>query len=329
MTKGIQPKPLIEVGQIFAKYLGKDWIRDRNEIVDVVNEFREYLYIDPEMPNLFNDRYYSIELSEFHEDSHSTCTCAGNKYRGLVLPDDIDGILNVWTDQKPLRTHSRWWEGRVGRVDGDKITNSTTPQNQISPTRRTMRSAGDLHIISYNAADNDKTVVIEYVDCLCDTVKVRVSLDEKSPKVIKGVHGIKSISSSGSLVGSWKLTESDGYELGEYTKHNSIPQYQVLKVSVDNCVDKVLIQGNQKFQPVCYDHDIVEVGSTIIIKHAARMLTYDDALDTPSLSKSELDRRKMLDLVSGAFARNRGQEKEDSTHKRPNGLLPKTLTYRK
>ena len=330
MIKGIQPKPLIEVGKMFAHYLGKNWERDRNEIVDIINEFREYLYIDPEMPDLFTEKYYCLSISTFHDVCTCTCSCEGNKYKGVVIPDDIDGILDVWVDNEPLRTHSRWWEGRVGRITGNNITKSTIPTNQIRPTRRMMRKAGDLVIHATNAHDNGKEVVIDYIDCLCDVQKVKVTLDEKSPKIIKDVHGIKSISSPSDLAGSWKLSESDGYELGEYTKHNSIPQYQVLKISVSDCAcDKVLIQGNQKFEPVCYDHDIVEVGSRVIIKHAASMLTYDDALDTPSLSKSELERRKMLSLVLGAFDRNKGKQEQDNIVRRSATLIPNKLSYRR
>ena len=75
---------------------------------------------------------------------------------------------------------------------------------------------------------------------------------------------------------------------------------------------KILIHGSQKFKPVWFDSDIVEVGSRLIVESAARMFRYgENGTEADEINRSRLDEEKLKKLVKGALDRQRGQSRQD------------------
>ncbi len=315
MIDGIQPDTVLNVGQIMAEALGKDWCRDRKEIVTYINKYREYLHLMYSEFKLFTNKFYCIELECFPEDCNSTCSCNGDTYRGVTIPNDIDGILEVWEDHEPLRTYSKWWEGRVGVITGDRPrTNmSVTLVHQQFPTERPLQKVSLLKFYTSSPDDDGKIVSLKVDTILAKNQEIRVTLQGdgmvQTKEMVKVIHSVVLPSN---LCGTVSLLDSNGYELSEYSGYDTVPSYRRLKVNTPCGSGKILIHGNQKFKPVWFDSDIVEVGSRLIVEAAARMFRYGETgTESDDISRSRLDEERLRKLVMGALDRKRGQSKQD------------------
>ena len=180
MIDGIQPDTVLNVGQIMAEALGKDWCRDRKEIVTYINKYREYLHLMYPEFKLFTNKFYCLELQCFPEDCTNTCSCAGDTYMGVTIPNDIDGILEVYEDHEPLRTYSKWWEGRVGVVTTDRPRTvlSSILVHQQFPTERSLQSPSILKFYA-NSSEEISPVMVPICCRAC-----LISIAKKSPEVL-------------------------------------------------------------------------------------------------------------------------------------------------
>lgn len=314
---GIQPKTVLEVGQIVAGALGKDWCKDRKEIVDYINRFREDLYLMYSDFKLFTNKFYCIELQCFPQKCMDVCRCGDDVYYGVTIPEDIDGILAVWEDHEPLRTYSKWWEARVGIVTkGQPQTYmSTTLVHEQFPTQRCLQKTTPIQFYADNEEDHGKVVRI-VVDTVFDKRKeYRVNLvGDGVIGIPDSVSHIHSVVLPSDLCGKVTLAQEDGYELSEYSGYDTVPSYRRLKVSVPCGSGKILLHGNQKFKPVFFDSDIVEVGSRRILETAMRAYRYgENSTDTEQLRKAGMEESKLKKLIKGALDRSRGNSDQDPT----------------
>lgn len=318
--EGIQPRPLSEVGPMFAEFLGKDWEASRQEIVDLVNEFRESLYLHPDLPKLFTHKFYCIRPCCYPMSCSCTCSsdCA-DTFRGFTLPSDIESIEGAWEDAEPLRLHSSWWEGRTGRKSNNtEPTISLLDTGHISPTRRPMREPGPISIYTECNADDDKTLVIKALDCWGEVTEHLVKLQGGGVVETEDLFGIYSITLP-QIEGHVRLSVGD-YELSTYSRYdNRVPQYKIIKVNTGSCgCDKILIHGNQRFAPIWFDTDIVEVGSRIIIREAVNALKYGrEGSDQKELQRALIAENKMIRLIKSALKRSKGGMTQDGHLFRP------------
>ena len=316
MIDGIQPDTVLNVGQIMAETLGKDWCRDRKEILVYINKYREYLHLMYPEFKLFTNKFVCMEVQCFPEDCTSTCFSKDETYYGVTIPNDIDGILEVWEDHEPLRTYSKWWEGRVGvsTRHRSKGVMSTSLVHQQFPTERNLMAPSILKFYANSEEDEGKIVRLKVDTILRKNQEVKVILSGdgvvRTKEVVRAIH---SVILPSDLCGTVVLTDENEFELSEYSSYETIPSYRRLKIHSEYChVGKILIHGNQKFKPIWFDSDIVEVGSRLIVEAAARMFRYGEiGTDPAEIRRSEIDERKLNKLVVGALDRKRGQSKQD------------------
>jgi hypothetical protein len=326
MSDGIQPDTVLNVGQIMAEALGKDWCRDRKEIVTYINRFREDLYLMYPEFKLFTNKFYCLELQKFPEECLRTCGCGGATYTGVTIPNDIDGILSVWEDHVPLRTYSKWWEGRVGRITNSEpqTSLSSTLVHQQFPTERNLTRPSKLKIYASSSEDDCKVVIIKAKTLLSKNQEIRCILRGdgimETKEVVTAIHSVVLPSD---LHGTVSLLQDDEYELSEYNSYDIVPSFRRLKINADNCCSKqVLIHGNQKFKPVCFDSDIVEVGSRRIIETAARIYRYGETgTDLAEERKALREEAKLRKLIKGALDRQRGKSSQDSGYFKRGSLI--------
>ena len=333
MIDGIQPDTVLNVGQIMAEALGKDWCRDRKEIITYINKYREYLHLMYPDLKLFTNKFYCIELQCFPEDCISTCSCNDDKYYGVTIPNDIDGILDVWEDHEPLRTYSKHWEGRVGVITGEKprTTMSSTLVHQQFPMERSLQKPSILKFYTSSSDDEGKVHIIKVNTILKKNQEVKVTLRGdgivKTKEVVTAVHAVIL---PGDLCGTVTVLDSDDFELSEYCGYDKVPSFRRLKITTPCNTGKVLIHGNQKFKPVWFDSDIVEVGSRLIIEAAARMFRYGETgTESDDIRRSQMDEDKLKKLIKGALDRKRGQSRQDGNvfHKRRLNKTPHLPGY--
>lgn len=314
MIDGIQPKTVAELGPIVAEALGLDWTDDRREVVDYINRGREDLYLMYPEFKLFTNKFYCLELSCFPNECLSVCSCSSH-YMGVTIPDDIDGILAVWEDHEPLRMYSKWWEARVGRVsEGYPQTYmSTTLVHEEFPTQRALQKPSELKFYANHRDDDEKELII-VVDTVFEKRKefhVKLAGDGVTtiPELVNHIH---SIVLPCDLKGEVTLSQDDGYILSEYCGYETIPSYRRLKVNVPCNSGKILLHGNQKFKPIYFDSDIVEIGSRRIWETIARFYRYgENSTDTEQLRKADMEEQRLRKLLRGALDRKRGNSDQD------------------
>ena len=315
MIDGIQPTTVLEVGQIMAEAMGKDWVRDRKEIVDYINRFREDLYLMYPEFKLFTNKFYCLEICCFPEDCLSPCSCSGNTYRGVTLPEDIDGVIGIWEDHTPLRIYSKWWEGRVGRVTKDQPRTdlSATLIHEQFATQRPLQCPSILKIYASSSEDTGKIFMINARTMFKRSQEFTVELHGdgivRLPEEVTAIH---SVTVPSGLHGTITLMQEDGYELDVYSGYDTVPARRRLKISSECPSDRVLVHGNQKFKPVFFDSDIVEVGSRRIVETAARVYRYGETgTNEDEIRKAAIEESKMKKLIRGALERTRGKASQD------------------
>ena len=313
---GIQPATVLEVGQIVADAMNKDWCKDRKEIVDYINRFREDLYLMYSEFRLFTNKWYCMELQCFTQKCLPLSNCSGKeKYYGVTIPEDIDGLLGSWENHEPLRNYSKWWEARVGIVSANNPQTrlSTTLVHEQSPTQRSLTKNIPIQFYADHEDDAGKLVTVIVDTLFKRRVEYNVQLyADNTVAIPDAVRHIHSVVLPSNLSGKVVLSQTDGYELSEYSGYDTVPSYRRLKVSTMCKSGKVLIHGSQKFKPVFFDSDIVEVGSRRILETAARVYRYgENSTDPDQLRKADKEERKLKNLIKGALDRTRGNSNQD------------------
>lgn len=312
IVDGLQPDYLNNVINILAEYMGKDACRDRDELLRYINEFREMLYIDNRVPRLFDECFYCIEPSCYPMDCYNHCKC-DNTFQGFILPEELDSIEQAFVDNEPLRIHSTWWEARVGRQTGKCITNSITPTDKIFPTQRALQHPSDIIFLAESEKDCGKKIIVTILDdCLMDQ-KIEVELNDQIPQCIDNAHAIIDVQIPKKLEGCVTMQQEDGFILSQFNKYTTVPRYRLYKVNVGKCKDRILIKGKKKFRKICWDSDIVEVGSCLILKEFAKYIKYgEDSLDTGEINKADRSKAEMYRLIGSAYENKNTEEKDDS-----------------
>lgn len=312
---GIQPAPVMEVGPIMAEAMGKDWCKDRKEVIDYINRLREDLHLMYNEFRLFTNKFYCLKIQCFPQKCMSLCQCGDDKYYGVTIPEDIDGILAVWEDHEPLRTYSKWWEARVGIVTKSRPQTfmTTTLVHENFPTQRCLQKVSQLQFYTPDIEDGGKTVTITVDTIFKKRKEFKVCLVGDGVVTLpEPVCHIHSVVLPNNLCDRVILSQDDGYELSEYSGYDTVPSYRRLKISMPCPSGQVLIHGNQKFKPVFYDSDIVEVGSRRILETAARFYRYgENSTDTDQLRKAALEEARLKDMIKGALDRHRGNADQD------------------
>ncbi len=104
-TVGLDPTTVEQAGAIMARTLGLTWPRDRTEIVEYLNDYRDVLYnIYPDL-KLFDNVFHCICVSSFPEKCGHPCSDSPC-YQGFVLPEDVASAEAAWEYGYPLKIHS-------------------------------------------------------------------------------------------------------------------------------------------------------------------------------------------------------------------------------
>ena len=298
-----------------AEAMGKDWCRDRKEVVDYINRFREDLYLlHPELM-LFTDKFYCLKVSSFPQDCGGNCQSAKATYYGVTLPSDIDGVIAVWEDFTPMRTYSKWWEGRVGIITKDQprypMTASIVPETFA--TEQSLTHPSKLSFFSSSSQDGKKLVVIKVDTADAKNQEIHVTLSGNGiVKTVETITAIHSVVLPYNLQGTVTLMQEDGHELSEYGNYDSVPRFRRLKLALNCSTGKILLQGSLAFRPIFHDTDIVEVGSRRIIETAARIYRYGESgTDTNEGRKAQMEEQRLKELLGGAMRRKRGEPEQD------------------
>lgn len=291
-----------------AKALGMSWVADRFEVVEHLNKYRALLYHSYEKFKLFDDSFHCICVQNFVAE-------CGEAYQGFTLPEDILGSEAVWSYGKPLTLRSRWRESHTGIGVKGYGRVEAVQMPETFATERDLQKISKIKIYSPSADDEGKKVYIEVLDASNKIQKLMFCLvgDGFAVNKVK-VRKILSVSLPAELHGHLLLAQEDGYELSEYTPWETVPTYRRIKVKSQNCPSTVIVQGTKRFTEIYFDHDIVEVGSQLIIEAAGKFFKYGDTTtDQKEIQTAEYHRNKMEGYLKGEIARTRGNAIQDGS----------------
>lgn len=310
-TVGLDPTTVENAGSYMAQTLGLRWPEDRVAVVSYINDYRDLLYnLYPDL-GLFNNSFHCICISEFPQ-SCGPCN-EGGSYQGFVLPDDIASLEAAWEYGFPLKIHSRWREAHFGLNNESAPRMSVTEMSEQTCTERAMRCVTGLKMFAESPDDHGKKVIIEAImqdrtrKSLCFTLQ-----SDGWAAVTQPVRYVSSVSLPPGRKGTVTLAQMDGYPLSHYAPHETVPVYRKFRIASTCRSGVILVQGVKRFVPVSFDHDVVEVGSRTVLRHAASLLRFQEGTtETKDLNRSRFDKTEMGDALLGLHARHRGKAIQD------------------
>ena len=304
MATGVNPTRVEEAGPVMARAMAFSWDNDRLEVINYLNKYRLLLYTSYEKFKLFDNVFHCINVQQFEG------------YQGFTLPSDILGVEAAWSMGSPLILRSRWREAhtgigvnRIGRVE-------TVAMSEMFATERDLETTTKIKIFTESEKDDGKKVHIEVIDSRGRQRRLTFTLifDGYAVSSIR-VKKILSVSMPSGRCGGLELAQEDGFVLSHYTPWETVPTYKRLKVkSGCSCPGSVLVQGTQRFQPVYFDHDIVEVGNALVIEEAGKFFKYGESTtETKELQTAQYHYAEMEKYLKGEIARHRGHSIQDGS----------------
>lgn len=287
----ISPVTLSTAADICASNLGLRWPDNRRRIVRYINDIRKTLY--SLHPLMFGDVFHCFTPSLFRESCLNECR---NRYLGITLPPDMEGVVEAWECGIPLKIRSRWRESFTGKVVcGGKMNLILMPQR--FPTERDLHHTGQVSFYAESVEDEGKTVYVEVRDNRSPrVVKKGVTLKGDDVTVLNDVYEIVSVALPTGLCGRVKIFQDD-YVLSEYAPWEEVPSYARVKVG-SRCSANVFVQGTRKFVPVWFDHDIVECGDQMILQFMSTYVQYvhsKDGNERETAREALADASRMID----------------------------------
>lgn len=315
MNTGLDPITVAEAGPIMAEALGHRWPDDRPEVLKYVNKYRQLLYTMYDKFKLFDNVFHCICVSEFPE----LCTgCGESSYQGVTLPNDVLSVEGVWSYGQPLVIHSRWRETHTGMSNTGPRVNATEMAEKFC-TERDLKKVCKIRMFTEREEDAGKLVHIDVISKSNRPQRIVMTLVGDGWAISPvPVRKIISVSLPAGRVGWVRLAQNDGYDLSIYAPWESVPSYRRLKLPATCCKGTVIVQGVKKFQKICFDHEVVEVGNDLIIEAAARYFKYGETTtETAEINRAMFDKSQLAELLNGLIARHRGNAIQDASPFRP------------
>ena len=310
---GIDPKPVYEILPDFARELGLDPCRNRQEIMRQLNLLRERWYSDSLIPNLFDNHMFCMEVQCFRLKCLSDCHCE-ETYYGFNLPEEVDGIVDAWEDKEPLHLRSRFWESRFGRKTRCEHKLALTLMPEMFVTQADLEAPDQLWIKA-GPNDGNKEGELLYVDSEGKEQKWRYTTKADGiAKLPEDAYSINKIVLPSGLEDCLELLTAGGKLLGRYSGKDLVPCFRRVKLSGTYCPELVLIQGHHKFRDLRYDYDVVEIGSRLILQHGARFVKYgDEGTDGDENSRGFTEYAQMIKFIEDRWNRMQGGMHEDES----------------
>jgi hypothetical protein len=308
MPTGLNPCTVAEAGPVMARAMGFSWDQDRTEVVEYLNKFRILLHTEYEKFKLFDDTFHCICVQSFVNES-------GESYQGFTLPNNILGPKAVFAYGLPLRLRSRWRESHngigvtsLGRVEAFLMA-------ERFATERDIKAVTKIKIYTEHEKDAGKKVYLEVIDASNRQRRVEFTLMHDgwavSPVKVRKILSVSLPVRSGSVT----LSQQDGYELSLYDPWETAPSYQRMKLKTQCPKGTIIVQGtNNPRKGVYFDHDIVEVGNSLVIECAGKFFKYGETTtDQKEIQTAEYHKAKMDSYLRGEIARHRGEAIQDGS----------------
>lgn len=312
---GVEPTTVQKAGAYVAQYLGLSWPRDREAVLAKINDFRDMLYHDPNL-RMFDNVFECIAISEYRRDCIGGDCGSRGTFQGFVLPEHLVSVAAAWAAlDSPLDIRSRWRETHHGFADqdrGERISLTETATQMA--TERPLAGIGRLKMFASRPEDQGKEVL---VDAITDggahrRIVFKLVFDqwvESREAVVRVERVVLPPGRAGTVV----LAEAGTLRvLSIYEPWEDVPLYRLFRITSQCPSGQILIQGVRRFREVTFDHDVVEIGSRTILRHAAEHLRYGvGTTEKADNAKSQGAYNLMVGAVQGLLNRSRGEAKRD------------------
>ena len=292
--------------------MGLDPIRDRDEVVDYVNKYRNLLYNSWNRIQLFDDYEQCFCIQTFHQDCHGYgCPT----YRGFTATLDMGGIVGAWESLQPVSTRSRWREVHRGKNAPHGAVVELIPVNGTFATERDMTGVQKLRVYACSPKDEGKKVTIQAKtsDGVGHVLEFTLAKDTHVT-IQRHVSAIEHVTLPVDLCGPVELYQDDGTLLSTYPPGIRTPEYRRYKVN-DNFFcehDTILVQSARIYIPVTEDYEVIEVGDQLVIESAGRYFKYgENTLDRKERLAAKDYLADMYLYLDNLRDRERGREHND------------------
>lgn len=310
---GLEPTTVAKAGSYMAQYLGLSWPRDREDVLSKINDFRDLLYTDPNF-TLFDNVLECIPVSTYRFNC-MTDGCEAETFQGFVLPEHLISVSGAWESKRPLAIRSRWRESQQGldaQERGERV--SITETSSQVPTEQPLARPSRIKLFASSPEDAGKVVIMDVVGE--GSVRRRLQFTLQFDLWVESkdvVTAIEYVSLPAGRIGAVVLAESDNLNtLSIYQPWEDVPSYRLFRLSSRCPSGFILLQGVRRFRDVQFDHEMVEVGSRTVLRHAAEHLRYGiGTVESADNQKSAAAYGNMLNAIRGILNRSRGEAKQD------------------
>lgn len=311
----INSTTLMKAAATIAPQLGKSLPKDREEVVEAVNKYRNLLYNMYASHKLFDNYKVCCCVQKFSNNCNNPSDPCDDFYYGITIPDDMAGVVAAWEYNEPMTLRSRWREAHVGISTGGLTKRTLTQMPETSATERDLTTYSRLKIIANHDADEDKVVVIRGRDSNNSTITAHITLEVDGFKYTKSKFCKIDSVVLPDLCGHIELQTEEGCTLSVYYPHEHVPCYRRFKINSGTCsAHAILVQGTRNYKPLAVDTDIVEIGDILIIEAAGRYFRYNEnSTDQEDIRRAQYDLTTMKGLLDGLVARHRGRMIQDGS----------------
>lgn len=288
-----------------APKLGLTWRDDRREVVGYVNRMRNLLFNRYDRLQLFDNVQHCFRPHRFRTKCGSGALCNSN-YLGFTLPRYMAGIVSAWEYGLPLTIQTSWREHFFGKLPaGNRLEIIELPGDY--PTEREVPNGKGLQMFADSFGDTGKVAVVEIKDIDGNIQGLRFDLQGnawiKHPTV--QVAEVLSVVLPPDLTGSVVLADDAGYELSIYAPGEHVPAYKRYGVP-STCRGNILVQATQRFTPVYFDCDVVEVGDQLVIEAFGRYFRFYESKDNAEQAQAQLNLNEAYQQIDGILSRDSG-----------------------
>lgn len=321
---GYNPCTVAEAGPIVADALGTDWLREREQVLKILNKCRNEWYNQYSRRKLFFDLHHCICVSCFGEPCGTSKCSTGNMFHGFSLPEGMDSIEAAFESGESLTLRSQWREVHVGLGAHGRHLELVQIDRKY-PTERDPQPGTTLKVYAESPDDAGKKMTVKVItEGRAATIVFDLLGDGWAVSGVP-VDRIESVVLPAGLAGGVLLQQADGYGLSSYAPWETVPAYRRYKMQQPCGSMAVKIRGPQRYRKIWCDTDLVEIGDPLVLEATAKYFRFSQSSDQKELRTAEWWLAKMNGYLDGVTARARGGSQQDGTMDKGRPVTARTI----
>ena len=258
-----------------AAETGRNVVRDRPELLTILNDIRRFFYVTYDKLKLDFWLEGCFAVQEFY-DPCDKCNGAPLKYLGITLPAEMNQVEQMRLSGIPVTIHNRWVNYMSIPAGGSSVKSADMggdfptqldwdPSKCVRPVFMATdpKDCGKTVTISFFDANNNRS--IEHIP-----LSLQGSQAETEVRQFVRPGGIVlPVDLCGPVVAYDCL---GGETIGYYGPKTAVPSFRRIRIIDGCCGEVVWVKATRRFTEVCFDWEVIETDNKLAIIEAQRYL---------------------------------------------------------